>query len=210
MQSCGSKFANAAQIRAAAQIEKPDGVSVWKTRLAPDCCLGADLKEVCSTMGTVTQFLRAAVAARGGHRISKRLAASIMLASACAFSSATAVAGLREISPASSANSLHRELPESNSTGRKSSPTFMHEVVTQSSDPLSVDPEARVDLLSRNAEMFSAPVPELTQVKNATAKVESTQPLLIPLPNAVSVGLLGLAAVAVIGAAKRFRRKLFA
>jgi hypothetical protein len=78
-------------------------------------------------------------------------------------------------------------------------------------DALAADPLAREQLLSENGGLWRLPEPANVRTDNASAvKVDAAPPLLIPLPNAMYAGAIGLALVAIFGAAKRLRRKIFA
>ncbi|HET6248968.1 MAG TPA: hypothetical protein VFE47_14825 [Tepidisphaeraceae bacterium] len=166
-------------------------------------------------MGIDTQLPQAAHAACGEHRcVRHKLFASVVLASVCVLSSASAKAGLSENSPGidfpSSPVALQLISPEGGASASVADANLRPVMPVASNDPLAIDPPARDALLTQNSVLCRLPDPTTAAVINATPKTDATPPLLIPLPTAISAGAIGLAALGIFGAAKRFRRRLFA
>ena len=99
------------------------------------------------------------------------------------------------------------------SWSRSSVPTLAPLDPSVGTDPLSMDPMSRAEMLSNHQPAI--PTWSLTEstdvVHNAIPKPTDAPPLLIPLPIAASAGAWGLAAVAILIASKRtLRRRLLA
>jgi hypothetical protein len=149
----------------------------------------------------------------------KRSMAGLVVAVACALSSASATAGIREYSKDSPDSSAQQTSPVPGSVTVPLSP------VSATSDDVKFSP-GRVDLLlsdpaadnsfSRSLYLATNSAPSPATGAKVAAELPSAapksgkNPLLIPLPTAISAGTCGLIALALLLAPKRLRRRLVA
>lgn len=167
----------------------------------------------------VTLTKPANVVGEARRQFGKRSLAGLVLVVACAFSSATAAGGIREYSKENSDSAAEQSSADPDSVAlplRPANPVSDEvKLVPDRIDSLLNDPSAD-NSFSRSLFLANNPAPSLeasdkTEVVVPAASPKTAKsPLLIPLPTAISAGMSGLIALALLLAPRRLRRRILA